>query len=85
MLTRVLPIGPAKKSTLVCGIMKGVHSEWAYRQLESAMDGIIDVGLDQAEGKIRDFMQIRTMRNVHYDRDMTELNMQENFEIKLKM
>ena len=84
MLTRVLPIGPAKKSTLVCGIMKGVHSEWAYRQLESAVDGIIDVGLDQVEGKTRDFMQIRTMRNVHYDRDMTELNVQENFEIKLK-
>jgi len=84
MLTRVLPIGPAKKSTLVCGIMKGVHSEWAYRQLEGAVDGIIEVGLDQAEGKTRDFMQIRTMRNAHYNRTMNELNVEENFEITLK-
>ncbi|HUO41876.1 MAG TPA: hypothetical protein VMU35_02795, partial [Methylomirabilota bacterium] len=48
MLTRVLPIGPVKKSTLVFGIMKGVHSEWAYKQLEGSSDGIIDFRLDDA-------------------------------------
>jgi len=84
MLTRVLPIGPVKKSTLVFGIMKGVHSEWAYKQLEGSSDGIIDFRLDDADGNLRDVVQIRTMRNVHFNRDLTELKVGENFEINLQ-
>lgn len=84
MLTRVLPIGPVKKSTLVFGIMKGVHSDWAYSQLEGAADGIIEFKLNEAGAIPRDVVQIRTMRTVHYKREMTELNVQENFEITLK-
>jgi len=83
MLTRVFPIGPVKKSTLVFGIMKGVHSEWAYRQLEGSTDGIIDFRLDEAGGKTRDLMQIKTMRNVHFKRELNELAVKENFEIAL--
>jgi len=29
-------------------------------------------------------IQIRTMRNVHYNREMTELKVQGNFEVTLK-
>jgi KaiC/GvpD/RAD55 family RecA-like ATPase len=83
MLTRVFPIGPVKKSTLVLGIMRGVHSVWAYKQLEGSADGIVDFKLDEVDGKIRDLMQIRTMRNVHFNRELTELKVGENFEITL--
>ena len=83
MLTRVFPIGPVKKSTLIFGIMKGVHSEWAYRQLEGSADGIIDFKLDEATGEPRDLLQIRTMRNVHFRSRSTELKVGENFEIAL--
>jgi KaiC/GvpD/RAD55 family RecA-like ATPase len=84
MLTRVFPIGPVKKSTLVFGIMKGVHSEWAYKQLEGSADGIIEFRLDDAGGKTRDLVQIRTMRNVHFNRELTELKVGENFEVTLQ-
>ena len=84
MLTRVLPIGPVKKSTLVFGIMKGIHSEWAYKQLEGSSDGIIDFRLDDAGGNLRDVVQIRTMRNTHFNRDLTELKVGENFEVNLQ-
>jgi KaiC/GvpD/RAD55 family RecA-like ATPase len=83
MLTRVFPLGSVKKSTLVFGIMKGVHSEWAFKQLEGNADGIIDFSLDEAGGKIRDLMRIRTMRNVHFNRELTELKVGENFEVTL--
>jgi len=63
--------------------MRGVHSEWAYRQLEGSVDGIVDVKLDEASGKPRDLMQVRTMRNVHFKRELIELRMGENFEITL--
>jgi len=84
MLTRVLPIGPVKKSTLVFGIMKGVHSEWAYKQLEGSADGIIEFRLDEAEGMPKDVVQVRTMRNVHYNRKLTELIVRGNFEVTLR-
>lgn len=84
MLTRVLPIGPVKKSTLIFGITKGVHSEWAYKQLEGSVDGIIEFKLNQVADTLRDVVQIRTMRNVHYNREMTELKVQGNFEVTLK-
>ena len=84
MLTRVLPIAPVKKSTLIFGIMKGVHSEWAYKQLEGSVDGIIEFKLNETAGTLKDVIQIRTMRNVHYNRVMTELKVQGNFEVTVK-
>jgi KaiC/GvpD/RAD55 family RecA-like ATPase len=84
MLTRVLPIAPVKKSTLIFGIMKGVHSEWAYKQLEGASDGIIEFRVNESGGVPKDVVQIKTMRNVHYNREVTELKVQENFEVTLK-
>jgi len=84
MLTRVFPIAPVKKSTLVCGIMNGVHSEWAYKQLEGSADGIIEFRLDESGGKTIDALQIKTMRNVHFSREITELKLGDNFEVTLK-
>jgi len=83
MLTRVYPIGPVRKSTLIFGIMKGVHSEWAYKQLEASADGIIEFRLEGLE-KARDLVQIRKMRNVHFNRELHELNVGENFEVTLE-
>jgi len=83
MLTRVFPIGSARKSTLIFGIMRGVHSEWAYRQLEGSADGIIDFRLEAGE-RARDLVQIRTMRNVLFNRELHELRIGENFETTLQ-
>ena len=84
MLTRVFPLAPATNSTLVFGIMKGVHSEWAYRQLEGSADGVIEFKLQDTGQETRDVMQIRNMRNVHYNRELTELRIDENFLVHLK-
>ena len=84
MLTRVYPIGSVKKSTLVFGIMTGVLSVWALKQLEGSADGIIDFKLDETGGKIRDLMQIRTMRNAHFNREPSELKVEQNFEVTLQ-
>ena len=85
MLTRVLPLAPATMSTLVFGIMKGVHSEWAYRQLEGSADGVVEFNLQDVGKETRDVVQIRSMRNVHYSRELTELRMDENFQVQLNI
>lgn len=83
MLTRVYPIAQVKKSTLIFGIMKGVHSEWAYKQLEGSADGIMEFRLEGFE-RAKDLLQIRTMRNVHFNRELHELKVGENFEVTVE-
>ena len=84
MLTRVIPIGLVKKSSLVFGIMKGIHSDWAYKQLEGSSDGIIDFRIDEVNRNIRDLFQIRTMRDVRFTRELAELRLGQHFEISLR-
>ena len=84
MLTRVFPIASARKSTLIFGIMKGVHSEWAYRQLEGAVEGIIDFKLEEVGQTTRDMMRIRSMRNLGYDREWHELKVERNFDVTIE-
>jgi KaiC/GvpD/RAD55 family RecA-like ATPase len=84
MLTRVFPIASARKSTLIFGIMKGVHSEWAYRQLEGAVEGIVDFKLEEVEKTTRDMMRIRSMRNLSYDREWHELRVGRNFDVTIE-
>ena len=84
MLTRVFPIASARKSTLIFGIMKGVHSEWAYRQLEGAVEGIIDFKLEEVGQTTRDMMRIRSMRNLGYDREWHELKVERNSGVRIE-
>jgi KaiC/GvpD/RAD55 family RecA-like ATPase len=64
----------------------GVHSPWAYRQLEAAYEGIVDFKLEDSGGKTRELFRIRVMRNVHFDREWHELKIgkRENFEVTLQ-
>jgi len=84
MLTRVFPIAPVMKLTRILGIMKGVHSEWAYRQLEGSADGVVEFKLQDTDQGTRDVMQVRSMRNVHYRRELTGLKVDHSFLVRLK-
>jgi len=64
--------------------MKGIHSDWAYKQLEGSSDGIIDFRIDDVNGNIRDLFQIRTMRDVRFTRELAELRLGQHFEISLR-
>jgi KaiC/GvpD/RAD55 family RecA-like ATPase len=64
--------------------MKGVHSEWAYKQLEGSSDGVVDFKLEEAGQTTRDLIRIRTMRNVHFDRELHELNLTQTFEVTME-
>ena len=83
VLTRVIPSTKSNQSVLIRGIMKSVHSEWAYKQHEGSHDGIVDFKLEEEGRTTRDFMRIRSMRDVHFDREWHELKVGENFEVTL--
>jgi KaiC/GvpD/RAD55 family RecA-like ATPase len=64
-------------------IVKGVHSEWAYRQLEAAHDGVIDFRLDEAVDPPQNLIRLRSMRNIGFDGRWHILSISQNFEVTL--
>ena len=84
-VSRHIPFASIRKSTAVSGLMKDVHSEWACKVLEGAVDGIVDFKLEEDGKTTRDIMRIRSMRNVGFNRDWHTLKISDNFEITLEM
>ncbi len=82
--SRVIPSAAKMKSTLIIGMMKGVHSDWYYKQAEGISDGIIDLKLDDTGEEPRNFMRIRAMRNVGFDGRWHRLKIGDNFEVTLE-
>ncbi len=82
-LTRRLPRARLYQSSLITSVMRGLHSDWVYKQLEGAVDGVIDFKLDETADPPRNLMRIRTMRNAGFDGRWHPLKIGENFEITL--
>ena len=82
-LTRFVPASSIMQSTGIGGVIRGIHSDWVYKQLEAAYDGVIDFKVEEEGKTTRDLMRIRGLRNVGYDRDWHELKIGENFEVTL--
>ncbi len=83
-LTRVFPRSPLWKATLISSIVRGLHSDWLYRSLESGADGIIDFKLDEAQDPASNLIRIRNMRNVPFDGMWHRLKVAENLAISLE-
>ena len=83
-LTRDIPSASSTKSTAIVAFIKGLHSSWAYEQLEAAVDGIIDFKLEEVGEETINLMRIRSMRNVGFDSRWHRLRVSENFEVTLE-
>lgn len=82
-LSRGIPSTTRAKSTTIRGIITGVHSDWVYKTLEASVDAIIDFKLREEGKAMRDFMRIRSLRNVAFDSQWYSLDVDENFEVTL--
>ena len=76
--TRLFPIASLWKSTGLTGIIKGIHSDSAYKNLEAACDGVVDIKLDDTAEEAKSMMRIRSMRNVGFDSRWHQLELSEN-------
>jgi KaiC/GvpD/RAD55 family RecA-like ATPase len=84
LLTRGFPLSPIRKLTSIYPVARGLHSEWAYKQLEGTADGIIDFKVEEVEGELKSLMRIRVMRDVGFDSRWHQLEIGENFEVRLE-
>jgi KaiC/GvpD/RAD55 family RecA-like ATPase len=82
-LSRALAVAPLRKMTRLGGLVSGVHSDWVYKTLEAAVDGIIDFKVEDTGQERRDVMGIRMMRNVDFDRRWYTLKTGNNLEVIL--
>lgn len=83
-LTRPIPMGKSRQITQFIGFIDGIHSSWAYKQLEAAVDGIVDFRVEEVGGEARDVMRIRMVRRGGFDRRWHGLTIGENSEVVLQ-
>lgn len=83
-LTRAFPRSSFWKATLIIPIVRGLHSDWIYKSLESSADGIIDFKLDETQDPARNLIRIRNMRNVPFDGTWHRLKVAENLAVSLE-
>lgn len=84
-LTRVIPSNIlGGRTTTLNFLLRGVHSDSAYEQLEAASDGIIDLKVEEVGGEVRNLIRIRKMRDVGFDSRWHRLNVEENLSITLE-
>ncbi len=84
-LTRGFPsVSLGGRTTTLHAILKGVHSNAAYEQLEATSDGIIDFRVEEVSGEWRNFIAIRSMRDVGYDSRSHQLKIDENLQITIE-
>ena len=83
LLTRMIPGNRGRQFTSIRGLMKGIHSNWAYKQLEAAVDGVVDFKLDETTDPPTNLMRIKSMRNIGFDGRWHQLKRSENSEVTL--
>ncbi len=81
-LTRTIPGLRTQKITAVRGVLRDIHSSWVYKQLEGAVDGVIDCKLDETSEAPRDLMRIRMLRNASFERRWRPLVLDENLKVR---
>jgi KaiC/GvpD/RAD55 family RecA-like ATPase len=84
VLSRPISAAYSKQSNLILAFIKGYHSEWVYRALEAAVDGIIDLKLEESGEETRNLIRIRSMRNAAHDARWHRLAVGKNFEVILE-
>ena len=84
ILTRLIPRATKWKQFAIVGLIEGLHSEWVYKTLEGASDGVIDFRIEEKGEETRDVMRIRSMRNVGFDRKWHQLKFNEKFWVTLE-
>lgn len=84
LLARFIPEAWKGSGVFMGGVMRGVNSDWFYRQLEAQVDGIIDFRLEEAGEELTNLMRIRSMRNVGFDSRWHKLKVGENFQVTIE-
>jgi KaiC/GvpD/RAD55 family RecA-like ATPase len=72
----------AKRVQLV-GVVRGVHTEIFYNQLESTYDGVIDLRVMERDEEAKNFIRLRSLKGQQHDARWHEIQIKRNGEAAL--
>jgi KaiC/GvpD/RAD55 family RecA-like ATPase len=84
ILTRVVPYAPREQSIGIWGVLPGVHSDQAYKQLEASPDAVLKFKVEESGEEVKNLIRITYMRNVGFNSRWHSLKMAANFEVTLE-
>jgi KaiC/GvpD/RAD55 family RecA-like ATPase len=67
VVTRVYPEERRVKHIALQGLITGIHSEWFYKRMEAASDGVIEVKVRDIEGEAKSYLRLRSLRGQPHD------------------
>lgn len=65
------------------GFVRGIHSEWFYKRMEAASDGVIDIRVMEQEARAKDFLRIRSLKGQPRDSSWHEIEIKPSGEAVL--
>jgi KaiC/GvpD/RAD55 family RecA-like ATPase len=83
-LSRLIPWASLSQSTWIFGVISEIHSNWAYRNLESAVDCVVDFQLVEEKGEAATRIRVRSARNLPFNAHWHRLKISENLGITIE-
>ena len=83
MESRVIPEERRGRRVTLQGFIRGIHSDWLYKRMEAASDGVIDIRLMEREEEAKNFLRVRSLKGQPHDSRWHEIKMKSNGEATL--
>jgi KaiC/GvpD/RAD55 family RecA-like ATPase len=80
MESRVNPEERKRRSITIQGLVRGIHSDWLYKRMESASDGIIDLRVMEREEETKNLIRVRSLKGQPHDSRWHEIEIKSNGE-----
>jgi KaiC/GvpD/RAD55 family RecA-like ATPase len=78
--SRVNPEERRRKSITLQGVVRGIHSDWLYKRMESACDGVVDVRVMERADETKTFLRVRSLKGRPHDARWHEIEVKSNGE-----
>jgi archaellum biogenesis ATPase FlaH len=83
ILTRVVPYASGEKSIGIWGVIRGVHSDQVYKQLEASADAVLQFKVEESGEEVKSLIRITFMRNLRFNSRWHSLKIGDNFEVTI--
>jgi KaiC/GvpD/RAD55 family RecA-like ATPase len=83
MESRVNPEERKRKGITLQGFVRGIHSEWLYKRMENACDGVIDIRVMERGDEAKNLFRIRSLKGQPHDSRWHEIEIKPSGEVRL--
>lgn len=81
--SRVNPEERKRKGVTIQGLVRGVHTDWLYKRMESASDGIVDIRVMERGEEAKNMLRLRTLKGQPHDARWHVIEIKSNGETTL--